>query len=68
MIGLIRGSHYFAIKCPTTGQVLAIADDHSDGWTTYVSPTSSQNCHHCQGTHRLPGSSVFSFLHVPLDA
>jgi|EndMetStandDraft_8_1072994.scaffolds.fasta_scaffold89011_4 hypothetical protein len=64
MIDLIKGSYYFAIKCPTTGNVLAIADDHSGGWKTYMAPEVFADCHHCAGTHRLPGLLVFSFLHA----
>ena len=56
MIDLVKGSHYFAIKCPKTGKVLAIERDTSDGWATFTKPEVTADCHHCQSTHR-------SFLH-----
>jgi hypothetical protein len=61
MIDVGKGNHYFAVKCPKTGKVLAIEEDRSGGWATYMPADVSADCHHCRGTHRLPGSSVFSF-------
>jgi hypothetical protein len=61
MIDTVKGNHYFAVKCPTTGKTVAFAEDRSGGWATYAEAEVSTDCHHCQRTHRLPGSAVFSF-------
>ena len=61
VIDVVKGNHYFAVRCPTTGKVLAIDVDTSHGWATYILPDVVANCPDCQKAHQFPGSAVFSF-------
>ena len=59
-----KGEHYYGVRCPKTGLILAIDDDPSQGRDRYAHPHDEveATCHHCQSVHVFPGSAIFCFV------
>ena len=55
-----RGKYYYAVKCPTTGNLLVIEEDPSEGSKRYPPNEVFVSCHHCQTTHLYDSSEVKS--------
>jgi hypothetical protein len=58
----VVGESYFAAICPTTGKVLLLDRDESQGMQPFKPVLIHILCHHCQVNHQFDASQVSSLV------